>query len=168
MKERERPIRRRVFVALLVTTALVVAAPGASWALWRASATAPAVSLSAGVVPAPGQPTCANLDEGILSLTRSAVVSWPAVSGATSYVVTVRNAAGTTTATSAPQTATSIKITRDVLSGLLSGLLALLLGGDPLYVTVWTVHSSGWRSAPSPHVLIRSSLLPIGVQCATQ
>jgi len=163
---RRRGAFRRGLLAGALVAVLVVACPPASWGLWRASATAPSASLSAGVVTAPGQPTCADLDEGVLSLTRSAVVSWPAVPGAAGYIVTIKNAAGTTTATSAPQTAVSIKLTRDVLSGLLSGLLSLLLGGDPLIVTVQTAHASGWLSAPGPETRIRSSTLPIGVQCA--
>jgi hypothetical protein len=151
---------RRVTAAALVVAVLVFSAPASSWAYWRASTTAPAVALSAATVPAPASISCRTV-----GLTPAAEVSWPAVTGASSYRVTISNAAGTTRAQTTV-TSPTITVTQGLLTSILPGLLTLLLGGAPLYVSAQTIHTSGWVSpASSPSQPISQSLL--GVRCGT-
>jgi predicted ribosomally synthesized peptide with SipW-like signal peptide len=150
-------------VAIAIAVAVLVAsAPGSSYAYWRATATAPPVSVSAGTVVAPATTRCAT-NSGIV--TSSAQVSWAAVTGAVEYRVTISNATGTSSAYTQVKD-TSLTITQGLLRDLLSGLLTTLLGGNPLYVTVQTVHPSGWVSpASSPRQAIAQTLVPVGVRC---
>lgn len=146
---------------LLVAAVLTgVALPGTAAALWQASSSPAPTTVRLGVVTAPGQPSCANTG----TLTRSAVVSWTAVAAATGYRVTVRNADSSVAATTSV-TGTSITISSGLLNSLISGLFELLLGGGTWYVSVQTVHPTGWVSAASPTARIGPSLTPLGVAC---
>jgi hypothetical protein len=151
-------------LAVIVATVLTLGVPASSWAYWRATAPEVTATLSAGTVAAPSGISCTTVGG---TLSRSAQVSWPAVAGAASYRVTIANASGTT---SAQQTVTSptITITQGLLGDLLSGLIATLLGGNPLYVSVETVHTSGWISPThTARQAVSQTLLPVGVKCGT-
>jgi len=161
---RGRAGRPRLVLAALAAAVLVLGAPATAWGFWRATAPDVTAQLSAATVAAPSGISCTTVGG---TLSRSAQVTWPAVAGAVAYRVTIANASGTT---SAQQTVTSptITITQGLLSDLLSGLITTLLGGNPLYVSVETVHSSGWISlthtAGQP---VSQTLLPVGVKCDT-
>jgi hypothetical protein len=143
--------RARAAVAIGLACALAIPAP-AAWAYWSTTNTV-STTLNAASLATPVA-TCQSMTPS--GQTPYARVSWAAVAGATSYTVTVRNAANTTSATlAASTTATSIDVNAGLLGGLVGTLLTLLLGGQSLYVVVRANHTSGWTSELSAGTPVR-------------
>jgi len=160
--------RRTRLAALVVAVVLIVAgAPAAAVAAWRATATAPAFSLSTGSLAAPTT-TCTS-KPAVLGLSSYAQISWPAVPRASSYTVVATNTAnGASGVLASGVTGTSIDVTGTLLGTLLAAVLDALLGGGNVVVTVTAV-DQGWTSPPSNgHGIVLSGIvsgLLGGVKC---
>lgn len=154
-RSHRRRLARRTVAIAVAAAVLVGAAPGSSLAYWRASTTAPAVTVSAGTVTPPATIDCDNA--GSL-LNASARVSWPAADAPARYEVTISYAGG----------AQSRLVDEPFIvinAGLLGGLAGLLSPGT-LQVSVKTVRS-GWTSPDSsPQQPVAYTVLPLGARCA--
>ena len=163
--------RRARTVAWLVVGALVLGPTAAASAYWSASASPATAPLAAATVPVPGSFTCSTVRPGGVLSNNVARLTWTAVTGATSYEIWVRNAAGTTRTLLTTTPNTTIDLNSNLLNGLLSTLLTLLLGGQPLYAEVVAVHSTGWRSTPTAATPFRNDGLLGGllggIRCGT-
>ena len=167
MKRRHRFLGRISGVAVLALV-LAVAVPSSSWAFWSTSASPPAASVSAATIPAPIGFACAS-SGGILGLGSTANYSWTGLPAGSSwrYVVHLRSADGSIDEPleSAGQTGTSVSIGQGLLTGLLGGLLELLLGNQRIYVSVSAVHPSGWESPHTAEIPLRRATILGGITC---
>lgn len=162
---------RRAGIAAALAAVLAFGVPSSSWAYWSASATPPNPDVSAATVPVPGSFTCTTAG-GILGQTAN--FSWnalPALSGGEvwKYQVWVRAEESSATVVDPDgQVSTTIPINQGLLSGLVGGLLDLLLGGTPTYIHVIAVHPTGWTSDATAEIRIAGGGLAglIGVKCA--
>jgi len=144
------PRRRRRTIRLIigaVSVGLTVAlAPIAATALWQTTTTAPAAPLAAGTLTPPVA-TCASVPAGggSAAYARS---SWPAVTGADAYTITLRNSTGSASTVQATGVAARTYDIKGNLVTNLGVLLTTLLGGGAIYVTV-TATNNTWASPPS-------------------
>lgn len=154
--------RRRLLLLGGAIAAIAVLSAPPAWAYWSATGTA-AASVSAASLATPTTLPCQSMP-GLAGLTPYARYSWNAVTGATSYRITVRSADGTVTwtpATGNPTTATHFDLSTGLLGGLDSRLNDFMLQNKPVYVSVQAVHSSGWVSSVSTgQTMYRAGLLP--------
>ncbi|WP_295840601.1 hypothetical protein [uncultured Microbacterium sp.] len=148
-------------VRLLMATALIAAlalAPGVTpaTAAWQVTAAAPSFALSLGTLTPPAPVGCQN--QGTV-LNYHVRLSWPRVTGATSYELVALNTSVGTRALDlsvADSTAVNGIVSADVQAGLLNNIVALL-SGNP---TVGVVAVNGaWRSDPSSG----TTLVPTGL-----
>ena len=147
-----------IVLALLLSTAIVGTTPASAG--WQTTSSAPDFALLAGRLSAPAQPRCSNRGTiGDLYVR----LSWPRVTGATSYeLVTLNGASPTPIRNSAVADSTAVDgmVSIDVRGTLLSGVFSLL-SGDPV-VAVVAVNGE-WRSDPSAGTTLLPSLISLGV-----
>lgn len=144
------PRRERRAIRLMigaVSVGLTVAlAPVAASALWQTTTTAPAAPLAAGTLTTPVA-TCTSVPAGGGSAAY-AQISWPAITGADAYTITLRNSTGSASTVQATGvTSTTYDIKGNLVTNL-GVLLTALLGGGAIYVTV-TATNNTWVSAVS-------------------
>ncbi|MFD5225779.1 hypothetical protein ACFWHT_09195 [Microbacterium sp. NPDC058342] len=150
--------------AVMLIMMMILAPSSSSFAYWSASSDPLTRPLNTAAVPVIPDLKCTSMSPVVSSY---AALSWdPAqlgtAPGSVTYEVWLRSA----------DRATRVQVSRTnptarteniyaSLSDLLGGLTDLLLGGKPIYAEVITVHSSGWRSAPSDgEPIVRTGLLP--------
>lgn len=162
-RTRSRNVKLGASLAALMSLVLVCV-PASSSAYWAATSSPVSPQVSTATVQPPA--TSCTSHPGVLGvLLAYAEVSWDEVPGAASYEVWIRNESGTVRAqmARADPTSRTQDIRNGLLTGLLGNLLQILLGGDPIYAGVITVHASGWTSEPDVQELGRSGLQ--GIQC---
>jgi hypothetical protein len=144
-----------VVTAVLAALLLGVGAP-AAYGLWRATTTATA-TLAGGAVSTPTNLACASITSP-----RVARLTWNAVTGATSYTVSLvrdqnsQQMGPFTTATN----------TIDITSGLLGGLSGLLAGAT-FTATIQPVYStSAWVGGISAPIKVQLYSVLGGMSCA--
>lgn len=153
---------RRGVVRVLAATALITAltlTPGMTpaTAAWQVTASAPSFALSTGRLTAPTPVGCQN--QGSLLEGYFVRLSWPRVSGATSYELVALNTTEGTKALGfslADSTAVNGILSADVRAGLLNPIFALL-SGNPTVAVVAV--NEAWRSDPSSG----TTLVPTGI-----
>lgn len=147
--------------------AIAVHPVGETEAAWVAAERA-ASSLGAGIVPPAAGVQCTTVVSGPLQ-TRAARISWTPVPEFT-YEVRMQELPDGSPQVVSTNATSPVTLSQSLLSGVVSGLLQLLLGGGKAAVTVVAIHSSGWRSAPSSPVNITGASLLVdgfgGIKCA--
>lgn len=116
-------------------------------------------TLSAGVLPRPGDLTCVTSGGGLLG-TSKATISWDPVASlpaGAKYEVVLTNNVGTAGALPA-QNSTTITIVPSLLDNLIGLLLTLVTPPTVYEVSVSVVYPGNeWRSAPSNHKTVKYS-----------
>jgi len=158
-----RTSRRRTRTPLvLLLAALLIATPMAAWGTWSSQDTLQA-NASAGSVAPPTTLQCRE-EGGLLDLlARYVVLTWnEPVSGPPDGYVLVAHAEEEAYVLAEVDGSTrSFEVRTGLLTGVLEGLLTLLLGGVRPPITVHAV-DSGWESVSSNSVEIRTTVLGLG------
>ncbi|MEE6286088.1 hypothetical protein V2J52_00285 [Georgenia sp. MJ173] len=148
---------------------LLAAGPTVAWGLWSHSVELDATTASAGVVAAPATLQCST-EGGLLGLVAQHVeLSWPEPAGGEpdGYIVRAEADGELFEIARLSGGTRSFELKAGLLTGVLQGLLDLIIGGARPALTVTAVHGSGWESAPTASVQIRLGLLGLtGVRCA--
>ncbi len=163
---------RCLAVLACLTVLLGLAATPAAYAGWTSTAVTSVPAVSAAALTAPVI-ACRNESEGLLNLSRYAVISWPRIEGATAYRVYIT--AGNTTRTVDPdvaQPADAPTVEAPLRANLLSTLLGNLLVGTPrIHVTARV--GTNWESPVSNMKTLDLSILGLlpplagGIRCGT-
>lgn len=152
---RTRTVRLLTASALISALALATGMTPAT-AAWQVTAAAPSFALSTGTLTAPAPVECQNQGTVLNYYVR---LSWPRVTGATSYeLVALNTSVGTRVLniSVADSTAVNGTLSLDVRAGLLNNILSTL-SGNPTVAVVAV--SERWRSDPSSG----TTLVPTGI-----
>ncbi|ROR73358.1 hypothetical protein EDD31_1735 [Bogoriella caseilytica] len=175
MSTQARRLPHRRLALIIVLVAVLIGAPTTSYGLWSHSASLPPRDTSTSTVATPSNATCTTEAEPGEPLWRSARIRWQTAGYpvGTTFQLRLSPSNGSAPQTVSVGTVDNYLITRGLLSGLVGGLLELLLGGGRIGVNVIAVHPSGWTSQlSSPTLQVRgqeTSVLPVilgGVRCA--
>jgi len=153
---------------VLVLVVLLAIGPTAARGLWSHETWLEPTSALAGEVAPPTGLSCST-GGGVLGLAQHATLSWqePASGPPDHYVIRADTGDQTYTLGEVAGDTRQFNVTTDLLSGLLEGLLSLILGGLRPPITVVAVHESGWESSLTNSVSVRPGLLGLGgLRCA--
>lgn len=146
----------------LVLVMSVFTMPLSASALWSDSRELSVASLNAATVAPPTSFSCADVRTGPLRLVNEGELAWKGSPQATSYVIEFLNPEGSTLG-SATVNEPRVPVTSDFLSGVVKGLLELLLGGTTIQVKVSAVGPGQWTSIPTAGVHIQNAGLLTGL-----
>lgn len=157
---------RTVLITLLL--GVLIAGPTAAWGAWHSQATLAPATASGGVVQPPTGLRCST-EGGFLGRAEHVVLSWAEpTSGAPARYRILAHAEGETyTLGEIDGARHSFEVRVGLLTGLLEGLLNLIIRDARPPITVVAVHDSGWESEETDSVAIRLGLLGLtGLRCA--